>query len=326
MIASVEAEHLTCRFGDKEAVSDVSLEIAEGSVVGIIGPSGSGKTTLVRLMLGLLGPTSGGIRVGGVASVDMDREYRRQIGYLPQQPALLPDLGIAQNLRFHASTYGMKLTKRDVIESLAAMELDDQAQTLVHDASGGMQRRVGLASALVHRPRLIVLDEPTAGLDPILRGSVWQRLRGQSDEGRTVIVTTQYIGEAANCDRVLLMRDGVVRFDGTPDDLRRSAHGGQVVEIEASQLFTSEHLERLESLGVVLDAPRVLDARSVSVVVEDAGVAIPLLSEELGALGVDVRSIAERVVDFDEAFVKLVDASPEKPTEAIAVDMKVVST
>ncbi len=315
MIASVEAEHLTCRFGDKEAVSDVSLQIAEGSVVGIIGPSGSGKTTLVRLMLGLLGPTSGDIGVGGVPSVDMDREFRRQIGYLPQQPALLPDLTIAQNLRFHSSTYGMRLTKDDITKNLAAMELDDHSRTLAHDASGGMQRRVGLASALVHLPRLIVLDEPTAGLDPILRANVWERLRGQSDEGRTVIVTTQYIGEAANCDRVLLMREGVVRFDGTPDDLRRSAHGGQVVEIEASQLFTSEHMERLASLGVVVDTPRTLDARSVSVVVDDAGVAIPLLSEELGAMGVDVRSIAERVVDFDEAFVRLVGADPERSAE-----------
>ena len=317
MIASVQAEHLTCRFGDKEAVSDVSLEIAEGSVVGIIGPSGSGKTTLVRLMLGLLGPTSGDIGVGGVPAVEMGREYRRQIGYLPQQPALLPDLSIAQNLRFHASTYGMRLTRTDVIENLAAMELHDHARTLAHDASGGMQRRVGLASALVHRPRLIVLDEPTAGLDPILRANVWERLRGQSDEGRTVIVTTQYIGEAANCDRVLLMRDGVVRFDGTPDDLRRSAHGGQVIEIEASTLFTAEHLERLASLGVVLGSPRVLDARSLSVVVDDAGVAIPLLSEELASLGVDVRSIAERVVDFDEAFVKLVDADPTSSAEPV---------
>lgn len=314
MIASVEAEGLTRRFGDNEAVSDVTLQIEEGSVVGIIGPSGSGKTTLVRLMLGLLAPTSGDIRVGGVPSVGMKQDLRRQIGYLPQQPALLPDLSIAQNLRFHASTYGMRLTRDDVAANLAAMELDGHAGTLAHDASGGMQRRVGLASALVHHPRLIVLDEPTAGLDPILRASVWDRLRQQSDDGRTVIVTTQYVGEAANCDRVLLMREGVVRFDGTPDELRRSAHGGQVVEIETSQMFTAAHLERLEALDFVSAPPRLLGARTVSVVVDDAGEAIPLLSEDLGMMGVEVQSIGERVVEFDEAFVRLV---ADRPVTAI---------
>lgn len=315
MIASVEAEHLTCRFGDIEAVSDVSFEIDEGSLVGIIGPSGSGKTTLIRLMLGLLDPSEGDIRVGDVASVEMDRSLRRRIGYLPQHPALIPDLSISQNLRFHASTYGMRLTKEQVSTNLAAMELDDHAKTLAHDASGGMQRRLGLASALVHFPQLVVLDEPTAGLDPILRASVWDRLRAQSDEGRTVIVTTQYVGEAANCDRVLLMREGVVRFDGTPDELRRSAYGGHVVEIDASHSFTSDHLEGLEALDVVVRPPLLLAAHSVSVVVDNAGQAIPLLSEELTRLGVDVQSITERVVDYDEAFVKLVEAEIDEPVD-----------
>ena len=315
MIASVEADDLTCRFGDNEAVSHVSFEIPDGSVVGIIGPSGSGKTTLIRLVLGLLEPTEGTVHVGGVASVEMDRSLRSQIGYLPQQPALLPDLSIVENLRFHASTFGIRLTSEEIAESLIAMDLSDHASTLAEDASGGMQRRVGLAAALVHRPQLIVLDEPTAGLDPILRASVWDRLRAQSEEGRTVIVTTQYVGEAANCDRVLLMREGVDRFDGTPDELRRSAHGGHVVEIESARGFASEHLARIELLDVVVSAPRLLDARNLSVVVDDVGQAIPLLSQELTDLGVDVQSIAERVVDFDEAFVKLVDDDRTRPAE-----------
>lgn len=301
----VEAEDLRRTFDDTVAIDGVDLSVPSGSLTSVIGPSGSGKTTLIRLLLGILSPTSGSIRTWETASTELSRAQRRRIGYLPQNPALLPDLSIMENLRFYASMAGYKLTSADANGALEQVELAEHRKVRVLDASGGMQRRLGLACALIHQPDLIVLDEPTAGLDPVLRQSVWDRLRALQEAGRSLVVTTQYVGEAANCDRVLLVREGRVHFDGTPIELRRAAYGGDVIDLRTVDLLRQDDIDAV----VALEGVRDTDVRSrteLSVVVDDGPRAIPRIGELLDDRQVAVESIAERVVGYDEAFVELV--------------------
>ncbi len=302
----VEAVALERRFGDAVAVDDMAFSIPNGSLVAVIGPSGSGKTTLIRLLLGVLAPTSGTIRTWGGPATGLTQEQRRRLGYLPQHTALLPELSLTENLRFYASMAGLDLGDGQLERALADVELSEQGDRRVTDASGGMQRRLGLAAALIHEPELIVLDEPTAGLDPVLRLKVWERLRDLQQQGRSLLVTTQYVGEAANCDRVLLIRAGRLHFDGTPDELRRRAYGGDVIDIEVSEPLRFDDIDALESLDFVRGEVELRTRRAVSVVVDDGPRAIPRISELLDDREVAVAGIAERAVEYDEAFVQLV--------------------
>lgn len=163
----------------------------------------------VRLLAGLLEPTAGTATVFGRTATGLSGKERAAIGYLPQTPALFPDLSLSENLGFHASMYGLPLRrKRHVRRLLDWVEFSDDRRKRVRDVSGGMQRRLALAATFVHGPRLLFIDEPTAGIDPILRDKFWQEFRSMSDDGRTLVVTTQYVGEASYCDLVGLLSDG----------------------------------------------------------------------------------------------------------------------
>jgi ABC-2 type transport system ATP-binding protein len=220
----VAAGSLTKSFDDETVVRDLDLAIHPGTIVGLIGPSGCGKTTTVRLLTGLLAPTSGTAVVDETPATQLSHRQRARIGYLPQIPALFPELSLWENLNFHASMYGLRLRRRARLrELLDWVELTDDRSKRVREASGGMQRRLALAAAFVHDPRLAFLDEPTAGIDPILRARFWEQFRTLRDAGGTLIVTTQYVGEAANCDVVGVLSDGELVYYGTPDGLLRTA-------------------------------------------------------------------------------------------------------
>ncbi|HEU4841988.1 MAG TPA: ABC transporter ATP-binding protein [Ilumatobacteraceae bacterium] len=207
-------------FGDAPVVHDLDLRIPAGTIVGLIGPSGCGKTTTVRLLTGLLAPTTGHAEVDATPSTELTHRQRSRIGYLPQTPALYPELSLLENLNFHASMYGLRLRRRKRLRQLLDwVELTDDRGKRVREASGGMQRRLALAAAFVHDPAVAFLDEPTAGIDPILRARFWDQFRTLRESGRTLIVTTQYVGEAANCDVVGVLSAGELVFLGTPTAL-----------------------------------------------------------------------------------------------------------
>jgi ABC-2 type transport system ATP-binding protein len=220
----VVAHDLTKAFDDEPVVRDVDLSIPPGTIVGLVGPSGCGKTTTVRLLAGLLEPTGGSVEVDATTATDLTHRQRSRIGYLPQIPALFPDLSLWENLNFHASMYGLRLRRRARLrELLDWVELTDDRSKRVREASGGMQRRLALAAAFVHDPALVFLDEPTAGIDPILRARFWEQFRSLREAGRTLVVTTQYVGEAANCDVVGVLSEGELVFLGPPDELLADA-------------------------------------------------------------------------------------------------------
>ena len=303
--AAIVIDGVTKRFGDDTAVDGISLTVRHGTILGIIGPSGSGKTTTIRLLTGALAPTDGQVRVLGEDPRIFLRQTRERIGYMPQQFTLYPDLTARENVDFVASLFGMlwRTRYRRTREVLQLVGLWDARGRRAGRLSGGMQRRLELASALVHDPDLMFLDEPTAGIDPILRATIWQELHRLRDGGRTLLVTTQYVNEAEECDTVALISGGRLIALAQPDDLRREAVGGDVVEIEVGSAFESA---RLSELPMVRSVER-RGPNALRVTVDDASTAMPEVVDSITESGGEVTSARESRPSFDEVFAILVE-------------------
>lgn len=233
----IEATALTRRFTGTGGVEDLTLHVPRGTIVGLVGPSGSGKTTAVRLLLGIDRPEHGHVEVLDRDPGSFRRRDRARLGYLPQHEALVGDLTLRHNLQLMASLFGLPLRTRllpgkrrraarqRIDRLLELLDLADVQHTRFRDASGGERRRLALAAALVHEPELLVLDEPTTGIDPVLRQRLWEHFVDLRDDGVTMLVTTQYVGEAVHCDLIAMLIDGQVVAMDTPAALREQALG-----------------------------------------------------------------------------------------------------
>jgi ABC-2 type transport system ATP-binding protein len=296
---------VTRKFNDTIAVENLDLEIPQGSVVGVIGPSGSGKTTTIRMITGSLGPTRGRIEVLGDNPSSFRGRTRERIGYMPQLFSLYPDLTVAENVDFAAAVYGLVFFRR-WRRRRAVLELVDLWNVRRRRAgqlSGGMKRRLELAAALVHEPALVILDEPTAGIDPILRRKVWDEIHRLRDAGVTSIVTTQYVTEAEECNLVALISGGRLIAFGPPEQLRREALGGDVVEVTMSGLYDASGLARGEGVrGIRQTGPKTFE-----LVVEDAGTATAEAVQSMSASGGQVESVREIRPTFEDVFAHLVE-------------------
>ncbi|OMC37840.1 ABC transporter ATP-binding protein [Mycolicibacterium fortuitum] len=221
---AVDCEHLTHRYGTFTAVDDLTLQVRRGETMGLLGPNGAGKTTAVRVLTTLTPVQEGRVRIFGLDADRHTMDIRHNIGYVPQQLSIEPALTGRQNVELFARLYDIPRTERAdrVNHALESMQLLDVADAVAGTYSGGMVRRLELAQALVNRPLLLILDEPTVGLDPIARDSVWTQVGAmQAEFGMTVLLTTHYMGEAdALCDRVALMHHGRLRALGTPTELK----------------------------------------------------------------------------------------------------------
>jgi ABC-2 type transport system ATP-binding protein len=297
------------KFGSAEAVSHLGFDVAPGQVFGLIGPSGSGKTTTIRLLVGVLAPDDGEIRVMGSDPRRFTTRQRERIGYSPQGFFLYPTLTVKENMRFVAGLFGVGWRKRRkrIPEVLKTLELYDARNRLTKNLSGGMQRRLELGCALVHDPELLFVDEPTAGLDPVLRDTIWKFLQRLRSDGTTIFVTTQLIEEIQHCDNVAIMKEGKLAALGSPESLRREAMQGEVVEV-AVQNVSQEGLGRLRSLQGVNGVRWTADG-DLRVMVEDAAHATPAVTRTLTAAGADVTAVREYVPSFDEVFTRIVERS-----------------
>jgi len=310
----VVAKGVTRSFGDRLVVRGLDLTIEPGTVVGVIGPSGSGKTTTIRMLTGALKPTSGEITVLGERPSAFRRATRERIGYMPQLFTLYPDLTARENVDFVGSLFGLLFRRRRkrVREVLQVVELWDARDRRASAMSGGMQRRLELACALVHEPPLLFLDEPTAGIDPILRAAVWEELHRLRDDGRTILVTTQYVGDAEDCDQVALIAEGRLIAFAPPDELRRTALGGDVIEVETAGLFDAAAVESVD--GVI--SVRQRSPRSFSATVDDAASGLPTVVDAVTSSGAEVISAQEVRPTFDEVFAVLVERAQIEDAEA----------
>jgi len=302
--APVLIDAATRRFGDLTAVDGLSLIVPQGTILGLIGPSGSGKTTTLRMLTGALAPDEGAVRVLGEDPHRFRSRTRERIGYSPQLFVLYQDLTAGENIDFMGALFGMLLRRRRrrVREVLQLVELWDARGRRASDLSGGMQRRLELACALVHEPELLFLDEPTSGIDPILRRTIWDELRRIRDAGRTLLVTTQYVSEAEYCDEVALIAGGRLIAFGPPEGLRREALGGEVIEVDTERPFEASSLPAIPGVTYV----RQRGPRELLIYAEDASSATPRVVQVIESAGGRVVSSSEYRPTFDEIFSELV--------------------
>lgn len=230
MPSGIQVSHVHRQFGKKPVLQDISLEVRPSEIFGLLGPSGSGKTTLVKLIAGIDEPTSGTVVVNGVQMPRID--MLGKIGYMAQSDALYTELTAKENLDFFASLFGItgKEKKQRIEEVMILVNLTDAMKKLVSAYSGGMKRRLSLAISLLHRPNVLILDEPTVGIDPVLRMSIWSELRTMSANGTTVIVTTHVMDEAEKCHRLGMIRDGRLIAVGSPAELKEETNATTLEE------------------------------------------------------------------------------------------------
>jgi ABC-2 type transport system ATP-binding protein len=271
----------TRRFGELTVVDRVDLEVAAGEVVGLIGANGAGKTTLIRMLLGLLAPTAGRVRLFGQPP---SRRTRARLGYLPQSLGLYEDLTVAENLAFSTAAYGGAGT---ALEG----ELAQARDTLVRDLPLGLRRRAAFAIALAHHPDLLVLDEPTSGVDPLARARLWETIRASAERGAGVLVTTHHLGEATQCDRLLVLAAG------------RVAAAGTLAEVVGDTTAVEVHTPAWEAAFTALDLAR-LPVSLVGRTLRVPGANPATVSRLLADAGVDAQ-VTSVPASFEETFVVL---------------------
>jgi ABC-2 type transport system ATP-binding protein len=295
----VEARDLTKRFDGFTAVDHVNFEVRRGDVLGYLGPNGSGKTTTIRMLLGLLLPDEGSGTVLGYDSVQDTEAIRSRVGYMSQKFALYDELTAIENLSFYAGVYGVRdeARLRQVLELLNLTALEE---IRAGELPIGWRQRLALATAIVHQPPLLILDEPTSGVDPIARRAFWDLVYVLADQGVTAFVTTHYMDEAEYCNRVGIMRRGKLLAMDTPSRLKRSALSGMVWDVHAEPML--EALEALEALpeiaraGLAGDHLRAITDRSVSA--SD-------LQTRLAGQGLDVPSVVQIQPTLEDVFLAL---------------------
>ena len=261
----IETQGLTRRFGDFLAVDHVSFQVFAGEVVGYLGPNGSGKTTTMRMLLGLLRPTEGSARVLGFDADSQSEQVRARVGYMSQKFSLYSDLTVGENLAFYAGVYGVTdRARRDQVLDLIG--LGKMERLRVGQLSTGWRQRLALGIAIVHQPRLLFLDEPTSGVDPLARRSFWDLIYQLVEQGVTALVTTHYMDEAEYCGRVGIMRDGRLMALDSPSALRRDALPGRSWDIYVDQSAEQEPISGLllPALSALQNCPCVLRAGLVS--------------------------------------------------------------
>lgn len=309
---AVDMFNTSLHFSEETGVFNLDIHVPPGVIFGMIGPSGSGKTTTIRLMLGLYKPNEGEIRVLGEDPRHFSHRTRARIGYMPQHFVLYPNLTVGENLGFVSSIYGMNpFTRgRRLREVLDFVELSDARNRLAKNLSGGMLRRLALAGGLVHNPVLLFADEPTAGVDPVLRGKFWDQFRNLRDTGHTLFVTTQYVGEAAYCDYVAVMREGRILLIDTPEGLRKTAMGGEIVAfvVDAQNVLPATHaLIRHPMVRNVYHRPQHGKPGLLHVYVEEASEALPVLFNMFRDeyKDITIHTAEEYTPPFDDIFIEL---------------------
>jgi ABC-2 type transport system ATP-binding protein len=297
---AIQTDGLTKRFGEFTAVDSVTFTVRPGEIVGYVGPNGSGKTTTIRMLCAVLTPSAGSARVLGLDIVRQAEKLRPQIGYMSQKFALYEELTVRENLEFYAGVYGVRRNGR-LREVLASIGLTDHAQMRASQLSGGWRQRLALGCALVHQPKLLFLDEPTSGVDPVARREFWVRIYALAEGGTTIFVSTHYMDEAEHCGRVGFMHSGKLLAMDTPTALKASHLRGEAWDIATDRLV--DGLVALSQLACVQQASMAGD--KLHIITSPGKCTVDLLMQTLTAQGIADAQAAPAVATLEDVFVSL---------------------
>ncbi|MEM1633695.1 MAG: ATP-binding cassette domain-containing protein [Sulfolobales archaeon] len=303
MRSIIEVVNLVKRFKDVVAVDGVSFSVREGEIYGLLGPNGAGKTTTISIIITLLKPTSGTVYVDGIDVTKKPNDVRKKLGVVFQDPSLDVFLTAYENLYIHGKIYGLgglDLENR-IREALKFVELEEFSNKVVRYFSGGMRRRLEIARALIHDPEILVLDEPTIGLDPQTRNKVWDYVRtARKEKGVTILMTTHYMDEAEQlCDRISIMDHGKILVEGTADQLK-SYVGADVILITLGDSSEPACIQDIEDLAIKC---KIIDSRRIEIVTRDAVRTLPRIFEEYERRGVKISEISYRRPTLNEVFL-----------------------
>ena len=298
---SVVIEGLVKKFGDFVAVDHLNLTVQRGEVFGFLGPNGAGKSTTIRMLCGLLKPTSGHATVAGFDVGRNPDDVRQNIGYMSQKFSLYNDLRVIENIRFFAGLYTVpaKVLKERIEWTLEMANLKGQEKLITGTLPGGWKQRLALGCSVLHKPPILFLDEPTSGVDPITRRQFWELIHGMAEDGVTVFVTTHYMEEAEYCNRLALINRGKIVALGTPTELKHKAMSGELLLVECGEI--GHAIEVLKGCAGVLDAAAF--GSSLHLVVEQAQTAIPLIRQALTSQGIAVTRIEPIRPTLEDVFV-----------------------
>ena len=312
---AVVVTNLVKRFGDFVAVDNISLEAVRGEILGFLGPNGSGKSTTIRMLCGLLLPTSGQALVAGIDVARDPERVRQNIGYMSQKFSLYNDLKVIENLRFFAGMYGVGRTelKERIGWAIDMAGLSGRENLLTGTLPAGWKQRLALGCAVLHRPPIVFLDEPTSGVDPISRRLFWDLIHQMADDGVTVIVTTHYMDEAEYCNRLVLIDRGRMVASGSPRELKLKNMEGELLIVECDQV--GKALEELQLAPGVNDAAIFGDA--LHLVVPQASEAVPKVGSYLSERGIRVKRIEQIRPSLEDVFVSLTSAKNRQGREKV---------
>lgn len=303
---AVTLRNLERRFGAFIAVNRISLDVSQGEIFGFLGPNGAGKSTTIRMLCGLLEPSGGTGTVAGFDILTQREEIKRSIGYMSQKFSLYDDLTVEENLDFYSGIYGIPRVKKAERKAwvLEMADLQDHRHTLTGRLPGGWKQRLSLGCALLHEPRILFLDEPTSGVDPLSRRGFWDLIYQLAGGGVTVFVTTHYMEEAEYCDRLGLIYRGELVAQGTPADMKGHLMADQILRVACDRPH--------EALGAASRVEGVRDAalfgRDIHLMTEDAEALLPRLRQALEGAGFRVETLERITPSLEDVFVSLIEA------------------
>ncbi len=306
---AIEVDGLAKTFGDFTAVGHISFRVPRGSIFGFLGPNGAGKSTTIRMLCGLLEPTSGSASVGGFDIVRQTGQLKKNIGYMSQKFSLYEDLTVEENIRFFGGVYGLSsLALKERMKWVVEMAgLEGREKSLTGTLAGGWKQRLALGCAIIHEPAIVFLDEPTSGVDPVSRRNFWELINGLSEKGTTVLVTTHYLDEAEYCNNIIMMDAGKIVADGSPKELKKRHITYQMLELQADDVVVA--MELLKPATWVRELS--LFGMHLHVGVDDAATGAEMIRRTMAAGGRTVGRIELITPSLEDVFIRVVAGKAE---------------
>jgi ABC-2 type transport system ATP-binding protein len=307
---AVEVEDLVKRFGDFVAVDHISFKVRRGEIFGFLGPNGAGKTTAIRILCGLLAPSSGRASVGSFDVATEAESVKKSIGYMSQKFSLYDDLTVEENIDFFSGIYGVtEERRRERKESVLRMAgLEEKRDTMTRLLAGGWKQRLALGCAILHQPPILFLDEPTSGVDPIARRGFWDLIYQLSEAGHTIFVTTHYMDEAEYCHRLALMYRGRIVALGAPSELKETLQSYSLMDLDSSDPL--ESMKALEGEEGILDVA--VFGGGLHLTVQDPNVAAPRIRRALEQRGIDIQRLEVIQPSMEDVFVAMIEEEEQK--------------